>query len=1109
MDIGLWLRSVGLEEYGPAFDENKITVDLLGSLTADDLRDIGVVRVGDRRRLLDAIAKRGAVPGTPAPAEEKASSGAERRQITVLFCDLVGSTALSARLDPEDMREVIGAYHRRCAETITKWEGFVAKYMGDGVLAYFGYPRAHEDDAERAIRAGLALVEAVAALPVPADYEPRARIGIATGMVVVGDLIGEGAAREQGVVGDTPNLAARLQTLAEPGAVVIAEETRRLTGGLFEHKALGPAMLKGFATPVAAWQVLGEAAVESRFEALRPARTPLVGRAEELELLTRRWARAKAGEGRVVLLSGEAGIGKSRITAAFEDHIGGEPHVRLRYFCSPQRQDSALHPFIGQLERAAGFARGDGPEEKLAKLETLLGRSRASPEEIGLIAEMAGVPTNERHALPALAPPKRKERLFAALLAQVSNLARAQPVLVQFEDLHWVDPTSLELLGLFVERLPSLRVLFVATTRPEFALPWPAPAHLTVISLARLDRREGAALAERVAGRRLPFEVMDQILARTDGVPLFVEELTKSVIESGLLHAEDGAFVLREALPALAIPATLHDSLMARLDRLAPVREVAQFGAAIGREFSYELIAAVSGMAPARLEDALAQLAKSELIYARGQPPHAVYAFKHALVQDAAYGTLLRAQRQMLHGRVVAALDRQFPETAETQPEVLAFHCAEAGQIEKAVEYWLKAGQQSVARSAMSEAVTQLQKGLALLPSLPDNLWRQERELDLLTSLGPALIATKGYSAPELGKILPRASALAEQLDRADYVVPLLFGLWGYYLVRSELGLAYPLAARIEQSGQARQDQATELLGRALNGITCFFAGDFVAARAILEPLGAMSDPAFRAIYRALTGADYHVVRLQHLAWSLVYLGHLAEGQAMMDEAVAEARRLDHAYTLVFVLAYNCVAAKMAAAPEEAKRRAEEVMALSKEHGFPLWLSYGMMFHGWSLAALGDASGGAATIADGLALFRATGSILVEAQGLAMLGEACGLAGRVSEGLEHLAEAARVTEATDERHDEAELHRTRGDLLVQASDAAAAEQAYRRALDIARRQSARVFELRAATGLAALWRDAGKGAAARDLLAPVCAWFPADLATPDLDRARRLLAELA
>jgi class 3 adenylate cyclase len=651
VDVAAWLHGLGLQRYEQAFRDNEIDARVLPRLTAEDLKDLGVTLVGHRRRLLDAIAALVAeVPAavvTTASRETSARVDAERRQLTVMFCDLVGSTELSTRLDPEDLREVIGAYHGAVGEIVSWFGGFVSRYMGDGVLIYFGYPQAHEDDAERAVRAGLSALDAVGRLDIK-SVKLQTRVGIATGLVVVGDLIGAGSAQEQSVVGETPNLAARLQTLAEPDTVVIAAGTRRLVGDLFEYRDLGAVQIKGITAPVPAWQVLRPSLVASRFEALRgSAMTRLVGRDEEIDLLLRRWAHAKAGHGQIVLISGEPGLGKSRLTTALEERLQAEPHLRLRYFCSPYHQDSALFPFVDQLSRAAGFARDDSPATKIEKLEALLALAAPPDEDVAFVADLLSLPASERHPLPNLSPQRKKERTLEALIRQLEGRALQHPVVMVFEDAHWIDPTSRELLDLIVERARSLPVLLLVTFRPEFQPPWTGQPQLSVVALNRLDRRNGTALVGQVAGgKMLPDEVVAQIVDRTDGVPLFVEELTKSVLESGLLREEADRYVLDRALPPFAIPPSLHDSLMARLDRLASVRLVAQIGAAIGREFPYALLRAVSRLPEDELQASLARLVASELVSGRGTPPEAVYAFKHALVQDAAHASLLRSSRQ-------------------------------------------------------------------------------------------------------------------------------------------------------------------------------------------------------------------------------------------------------------------------------------------------------------------------------------------------------------------------------------------------------------------------------------------------------------------------------
>ena len=608
-------------------------------------------------------------PATAAAAPVAPQDTAERRQVTVMFSDLVGSTALSARHGPRrPTRGHLALIRNVSPRPSQRFGGFVAKYMGDGVLVYFGYPQAHEDDAERAVRAGLALIEAVGKL---SSVEPlQIRIGIGTGVVVVGDLVGSGEAQERGVVGETPNLAARLQAAATPGTIAIDTTTRRLLGGLFEYRDLGGIEAKGFANRVQAYEVVRPSMVESRFEALRTATTPLVGRDEEVDLLLRRWEQAKRGDGCVVLISGEPGIGKSRIAETIVERLGGEPHTRLRYFCSPHHQDSALYPSIAQLERAAGFRREDTAEQRLAKLEAVLAQGTNDlSEAVPLLADLLSIPTGDRYPPLNLTPQKRKEKTLHAQLAQLEGLAARQPVLMVWEDVHWSDPTTRESLDLLIDRVPTLRVLVILTFRPEFTPPWIGRPHVTMLTLNRLPRRQGAEMIAYVTGgKALPKEIADQIIDRTDGVPLFIEELTKTVVESGIVTEAGDHYAVAGPMAPLAIPTSLHASLLARLDRLAPTREVAQIGAALGRSFSYELISAVAGMPQQKLDEALEQLASAELIFRRGMPPDAEYTFKHALVQDAAYSTLLRSRRQQLHARIATTLESQFPEIVAAQP---------------------------------------------------------------------------------------------------------------------------------------------------------------------------------------------------------------------------------------------------------------------------------------------------------------------------------------------------------------------------------------------------------------------------------------------------------
>jgi class 3 adenylate cyclase len=760
-DLAQWLEKLGMSEYAERFAENDIDASVLPHLTDQSLKELSV-SLGHRLKILAAI--RGLGGPTPvasepavAPAEPRPHDSAERRQVTVMFSDLVGSTALSARMDPEDLREIISAYQKCVAETVRRFGGFVAKYMGDGVLVYFGYPQAHEDDAERAVRAGLELIQAVGGLK--SSVPMQTRVGIATGLVVVGDLIGSGEAQERGIIGETPNLAARLQGIAEPDTVVIAVSTRRLLGNLFELRDLGSRDVKGISEPVQAWAAVRPSSVESRFEALRTATTPLVGRDEELDFLLRRWEQAKRGDGWVVLISGEPGIGKSRIAQTVVERISAEPHTRLRYFCSPLHEDSTLYPAITRLERAAGFQREDNPEQRLDKLEAVLAQGTNDLTEAApLLADLLSIPTSDRYPRLNLTPQKRKEKTLHAQLAQVEGLAARQPVLMVFEDMHWSDPSTREMLDLIVDRVSRLRVLVIITFRPEFATPWVGRPHVTMLNLNRLPPHQRAEMIAHVTrDKALPKEIADQIIERTDGVPLFIEELTKTVIESGIVTEAGDHYAMAGPVNALAIPTSLHASLLARLDRLGPTREVAQIGAALGRSFSHELVSAVAGISQDQIDEALVRLVTAELIFRRGTPPDAEYTFKHALVQDTAYSTLLRSRRQQLHARIATTMESRFPEIAAADPAILAQHCTEAGLNAKAVDYRLKAGQQAVARSAMAEAVTQLRKGLALLTTMASGRERQQQELELHVTLIPALIGTKGYSSSDVGETITLA----------------------------------------------------------------------------------------------------------------------------------------------------------------------------------------------------------------------------------------------------------------------------------------------------------------------------------------------------------------
>jgi predicted ATPase/class 3 adenylate cyclase len=1111
--IGEWLAGLGLSEYAQRFAENGIDPSVLPDLTDRDLKELGVL-LGHRRKMLRAIAQLGplAVPQTapqPMPQDE-----AERRQLTVMFCDLVGSTALSGQLDPEDMREVIAAYQAACASIMPTYEGFIAKLMGDGILAYFGYPRAHEDDAERAIRAGLAIVDAVGRLQTKAAMPLRIRIGIATGVVVVGDLIGEGVAQEQAVVGETPNLAARLQSLAEPQQIIISGVTRRLTGRLFEYRDLGTVALKGFAEPIRAWQVLGLSGVDSRFEARHETGlTPLVGREEELALLRARWAQAVDGEGRVVLLAGEPGIGKSRLTAALIESLERESYLRLRYFCSPWHNESALFPVISQLERAAGFERADTSSQKLIKLEALIDQSGAGDKEtVAILADLLSLPTEGRYSLPQLTPQKRKEKILAALFGQLEVLSTRQPVLMLFEDVHWIDPTSLELLVVTVERAARLRALLLITARPEFTSPWPSHSHVTTLALTRLSRRDTLAVIDRVTGgTSLPNEVMDQILVRTDGVPLFVEELTKTVLESGFLRERDGQYVLSGPLPLLAIPTTLHDSLLSRLDRLGSARALAQIGAAIGREFPYDLLIAVTSQPPSKVDEALAQLVRSELVFCRGEIPQAVYSFKHVLVRDAAYSSLLRSQRQQLHALIAAAIEAQFPDIVEAQPALLAQHCNEAGWSEKAALYWRRAGEQAVHRGANVEAIEHFRRALLRNAERSQGTERSRTELAILSQLGPALMSIQGWAAEAVGEVLERATNVARQLEASRDLAAPLTSLWLFRYARGELDRADEMSEEIFRIAHELNDSEVALQAHHTAGPMRWVRGLYSEANEHFEACAALYDEDRHVQHRyRYMGHDPGVCAMTvgaSVKWALGYPDQAAD---LEREALVLARRLRHVPSLAHALSFNAESQIWRRDIAGVTATAWELLPLCHEHRLAQPEAVALIALGWAMVHLGDVTDGVARLEGGLHQLSTIGLRTWLPRAKWALAEGYLAAGRYDEGLEEVSRAMSLAGEIGLRFDLPRLHLLRGELLLHASrrNIEIAESCFRSAFEIAGEQGAHGWALRAMTSVARVLADRGERGQAYDLLAPVYADFTEGFDTRDLEEARTLLNEL-
>jgi class 3 adenylate cyclase len=1112
--IADWLEQLGLGQYALRFAENGIDLSVLPELTDQDLDRLGVL-LGHRRKMLRAIAE---LNQSELVAEPARQHDAERRHVTVMFCDLVGSTALSTRLDPEDMWEVIRAYRAACARVIATYDGIIARFVGDGILAYFGYPRAHEDDAERAVRAGLDIVAAIRSLDTRAEERVAVRIAIATGLVVVGDLISEGASEQQAMVGDTPNVAARLQSLAEPGAVVVADSTRRLLGDLFTFRSLGRREVKGISEPIELWVVEGGTTSESRFEAVRTARSlGFVGRKAEIEFVLARQQLAWQGQGKekgkgqgqVVLISGEAGIGKSCLVATLSERLAFGSHRRVRYQCSPYHTNSALHPFIAQLERAAGIRPQDTSGQKLDKLEAMLALGTqqvaiATP----LIAALLSIPTGERYPPLGLNPVQQRRQTFATLLDQLEGLARQQPVLVVCEDMHWADATTLELFDLTVDRIRGLPVLVVMTFRPEFEPPWTGLANVSLLQLDRLDRQDTRALIEQVTvGRQLPGEMLTQILDKTDGVPLFVEELTKMVLESGLLVKDTGRYRLDTPVPPLAIPATLQDSLMARLDRLAPVKEVAQIGAAIGRDFSYMLLRCVAGRDDLALSAALGQLEQAELLLRHGTPPDATYSFKHALVQKAAYESLLRSRRQILHKSIGDVLRDKFPVIAENEPEIVAYHFTEAGLSGVAFEWWRKAGEQALKRSAYSEAIAHLGKAVAIADELPDEPGGPVNRLHLQIAYGRALRGSLGHSAPETVAAWTRARQISADINDPIELAPIQSGLFNASLTHGELAPMRELAEAIVSTADRRPDSPlAAIVAHYASGVTSWFGGEYLNAKLHLEQALAIYDAEPNPTTFKASTLDLPSVIKRFLALVLWPLGRIERSRWLAAEAV-NAPREKRALAQVNALVHGAVFEGMRGGM---LKGAETILALARDHAMPLYVAAGTHLNGLAKWRTGDRMGGLADMQRGWALLHENDCYLCEPFWGMHVALATAEAGQVETGLDTLRKLIGWAEQTGQHWLDAELHRVRGDLLSRSepSNISAAEDAYYKALEIAQHQQTKTFELRGALGLARLYIRDDRVAAATEVLTPVLLDFDKEHDLPEIEEARKLLRRI-
>jgi class 3 adenylate cyclase/predicted ATPase len=1111
-DIREWLEELGLGQYADAFEAEQVSVANLPELTDGDLKGLGLP-LGPRRTVIKAARTLDDAinPAKTAKTDiAHASRGAERRQLTVMFCDLVGSTALSEQLDPEDLRILMQAYQQACGNVIERYGGHVAQYLGDGLMTYFGWPHAHEDDAERAIRAGLDIVDTVKTVPAPAPLQVR--VGIATGPVVVGETGAGDASVPRLAVGETPNLAARMQGLAAADHIVISPSTHRLIGGTFEVDDLGSRTLKGVAEPMHVWQVTGIAETEGRFEARGGRLTQFVGRDAEIAMIMERWQRAKGGEGQVVLLCGEPGIGKSRITQVLRERVADEPHNWLRYQCSPYHTNSALHPIIGQMERAAGFARDDTVEQKLDKLEYALRQSGPDIHATAaLFAPLLNVDSSERYPDLNVSPQKQKDLTLRALVAQVVALAAKQPALMLFEDTHWIDPTTQEALDMIVPIIADQPMLVVITYRPEYEPPWSGLGHSTLLTLTRLGKVGAAAMVEQITGGNpLPAEVLDQIVAKTDGVPLFVEELTKTVIESGVVTAENGGYVLSGAITDIAIPSTLQDSLMARLDRMSPVKDVAQVGACIGREFSYELLAAVLPLSENEFQDSLTQLVNSEMIFRSGTGSDAIFTFKHALVQDAAYESLLKSRRQQLHTNVAKTLEQRFSDLVAAEPEVVARHYTAAGLSDRAVKHWLAAGQKALARFANAEASAHLSKGLNCLATLPESRERDEQELTLQTLLGFAFINYKGYGAPESGRAYSRASDLCRRLGDSEPLAPILLGLWTYYLAKSDFVAAGEMVKLCFAAAQDGDDPASLLVGHALGSATTLYLGDAIASLDHAEKGIALYDPDTHNQLAQRFGQNVGPLCADWGSWALWLLGYPDRAAEGNRQGLVLAEATKHPLSYATVLSHAAIYGWVRRDLEAAETHAEATIALTQEVGIPFRYIEALMTQGWALAEGDDAQRGRSMIRQGIKEWLNIDASRGMPLWLTMLAEAERRCGNTDSALATLEEAFAAIERTGERIWEPEIFRLKGVFLLDGGDARLidTEASFEKAITIAQSQSTRSWELRAATSLAKLWHSQSKTRQAHDLLFPIYDWFTEGFDTPDVKNAKVLLDKL-
>ena len=1047
---------------------------------------------------------------------------AERRQLTVMFCDLVDSTALSVMLDPEDLREVIRRYQNTCNKVIRRFGGHIAQYLGDGLLVYFCYPQAHEDDAQRAVRTGLAIVEAVSHLNPSIQeqwkVELSVRVGIHTGLVVTGE-VGEGSTREKLAIGETPNIAARLQGEAKPNTVLVSAATYRLIAGFFACHELENLALKGFSKPMDACQIDQLSTARNRLDPLTKSLMPIVGREQESNLLFERWQWIKEGIGQVVHLYGDAGIGKSRLVKVMEEHVAQDPQAWLTPCqCSAYHQNSAFYPVIDLLERfALQFEPGDDQTDKLNRLEGFLVQYGFElPDIVPVFCDLLSVPLGDKYSPSTLSPERQKKLIFETLLGVLLEIASRQPLLLVIEDLHWADPTTLEFLNLLVDQIATTPIFALFTFRPNFNPPWGSRAYLTNLLVHRLTQKKSIDIVQHIAGPKpLPSEVLEQILTKTDGVPLFVEELTKMVLESGLLKEEVKEYTLAGKFIPLKIPMTLQDSLMARLDRLASAKELVQLCAILGREFTFEMLLAIQPQGEQKLQQGLKQLIESELLYQRGVFPKATFIFKHALIQETAYQSMLKNTRRRHHRKIAEVLEKKFSELATAQPEVIAHHYSEAGLSMEAISYWQRAGQRAAERFANKEAIAHVTRGLELLKDQPKNPEHMRQELMLQLAMGPPLSSLNGFAAPEVEVACSRAYKLCQQVGGARLQFPALWGLWHYYLVNSDFPKAVTLAEKLLGLAHTTNDHAFLSDAYRAIGETCLWSGDFSQAKAYFEKGIDLTDSRQQhSPFAESPGVSCHFFS----AIALWFLGYPDQALLRSNEAVTLAQELTHPLSLSAAHHFAGWLHLLRQESQATMEHAEAAMAIAADQGFVFFIAYDTMLKGWALAEQGDIKEGISQLHEGLIAFQATGTKVLVPQWMVVLAEQYGIMGQVETALSVLAEAQILSEKNDgEGYFIAEMLRLKGQLMIRGKKDKVQEGAdydeavtyFLRAIKLAQQQDAKSLELRAAVSLSRIWQSQGKQSDAFELLSKIYGWFEEGFGTPDLIAAKVLLEELS